>query len=99
MITLNQLIHYRDTNSVEATWVDENNVQVKCHSYADVQMDMLRADLGDDAAEYEELMALVEANIQPVAVAAPVPQAPSIYEVLMQRIEALESKLDAHGIY
>jgi len=24
-------------------------VQVRCHSYADVQMDMLEADLGDDA--------------------------------------------------
>jgi hypothetical protein len=37
-------------------------VQVKCHSYADVQMDMLRADLGADAAEYADLIAQVEAN-------------------------------------
>ncbi len=38
------------------------DVQVKCHSYSDRQMDMLRADLGADAAEHEALMAEVEAN-------------------------------------
>jgi hypothetical protein len=65
VIKLKQVTHYQDTNSVEATWVDENGARVKCHSYADVQMDMLRTDLGYDAAEYEELMAVVESNIQP----------------------------------
>lgn len=100
MIKLKQVIHYPDTNSVEATWVNEITpaievhesqapdtegpdgeivsgaitpahtipaveVPVKCHSYADVQMDMLRAELGDDAPAYEELMALVESNIKP----------------------------------
>lgn len=65
MIKLKQVIHYTDTNSVEATWVYENDVSVKCHSYADVQMDMLRADLGSDAAEFEPLMALVESGIKP----------------------------------
>ena len=66
---LKQVIHYLDTNLVEATWVDENNVVIKCHSYADVQMQMFRADVaefGGDIAEYEELIALVEANIKPV---------------------------------
>ena len=69
MNTLKQVIHYPDTNSVEATWVDENDVVIKCHSYADVQMQMFRddvAELGVDIAEYEELIALVESNIKPV---------------------------------
>jgi len=62
---LKQVIHYPDSNSVEATWVDSEDVQVRCHSYADVQMDMLREDLSDDAAEYAELIAMVEAGIKP----------------------------------
>lgn len=69
MNTLKQVIHYTDTNSVEATWVDENDVVVKCHSYADCQMQMFRddvAELGGDITEYEELIALVESNIKPV---------------------------------
>ena len=68
MSTLKQVIHYPDTNSVEATWVDENDVVVKCHSYADVQMQMFRddvAEFGGDIAEYEKLIALVESNIKP----------------------------------
>lgn len=39
--------------------------QVKCHSYDDRQMGMLRADLGADAVKYEALMAEVEANQKP----------------------------------
>ena len=104
MIVLKQVIHYPDTNSVEATWVnriqhpdvevpvteavldEEGNVvtpaveartvpgeiketMIRCHSYADVQMDMFRADVaefGGDITEYEELIALVEANIKPI---------------------------------
>ena len=69
MNTLKQVIHYSDTNSVEATWVDENGVVTKCHSYADVQMQMFRddvAELGGNISEYEELIVLVESNIKPV---------------------------------
>ena len=69
MNTLKQVIHYSDTNSVEATWVDENGVVTKCHSYADVQMQMFRddvAELGGDIADYEDLITLVESNIKPV---------------------------------
>ena len=68
MNTLKQVIHYTDTNSVEATWVDSEGVVIKCHSYADVQMQMFRDDVfefGGDVAEYEELIALVESNIKP----------------------------------
>ena len=88
MHTLKQVIHYPDTNSVEATWVERltekeyytgedgegcvlevgDEIVVKCHSYADVQMQMFRddvAELGGDIAEYEEMIALVESNIKP----------------------------------
>ena len=67
MITLRDVIHYPETNSVEATWLDGETV-VKCHSYADCQMQMFRddvAEFGGDIAEYEELIALVESNIKP----------------------------------
>ena len=69
MIHVKQVIHFPDTNSVEVTWVDKDGVVIKCHSYADVQMDMFRADvaeLGGNLSEYEELIALVESNIKPV---------------------------------
>lgn len=106
MSILKQVIHYTDTNTIEATWVDRiqlpdvevpesfgpttrgedgsiipgelipayvvkgglQDTQVKCHSYADVQMDMLRADakeLGTDLTEHEALIALVESRIVP----------------------------------
>jgi hypothetical protein len=73
--TLKQVIHYPDTNSVEATWIDENNIQIKCHSYADVQMYLFRADaleLGTPLTEYEEMIALVEANIVPYVEPPPI---------------------------
>jgi len=68
MSQLKQVIHYKDTNSVEATWLDGDDKQVKCHSYADCQMDMFRADVvefGGDIAEHEEMIALVEVSIKP----------------------------------
>ena len=75
MNTLKQVIHYPETNSIEATWIDENGIVIKCHSYADVQMDMFRddvAELGGNISDYEELIALVESNIKPV-VPEPIP--------------------------
>lgn len=69
MIMLKEVIHYPDTNSVEATWVDADGKQVKCHSYADVQMGMFRADvlaLGGNLADHEAMIATVEAAIVPV---------------------------------
>ena len=69
MNTLKQVIHYKDTNSVEATWVDSEDVAIKCHSYADCQMQMFRNDViefGGDITEHEEMIALVESNIKPV---------------------------------
>lgn len=99
MNTLKQVIHYPDTNSVEATWVDENGVVIKCHSYADVQMQMFRedvAELGGDIADYEELIALVESNIKPVEPEPiPVPQEISKAQgiAVMSKVSVGESNL------
>lgn len=106
---IKSVIHYPDSNSVEATWVDrteeqidipavldeegnvttpattENKVtevQVKCHSYSDRQMDMLRSDLGADASQYETLMAEVEANQKPI---------PPVIRDIKAEIAAMES--------
>ena len=46
-----------------------DEIVIKCHSYADVQMQMFRddvAEFGGNIAEYEVLIALVESNIKPV---------------------------------
>lgn len=40
---------------------------LKCQAYSNAQMDMLRADLGADAAQYEDLIAEVEATYVPPA--------------------------------
>lgn len=96
---LKSVIHFPDTNSVEATWVEivapaydvpesqapdttdaKGNVmpgeiipahtvpaverQVRCHSYADVQMDMLESDLGEDALQWASLIQTVRAGIK-----------------------------------
>ena len=77
---IKSVIHDLPTNSVEATWVEvitpestdaEGNVtpavemQVRCHSYAAVQMGMLEADLGTDLPAYADLIADVRAAIVP----------------------------------
>lgn len=82
MIALKEVIHDTKTNSVEATWEDADGKQVKCHSYADVQMGMFRADvlaLGGNIADYEAMIATVEAAIVPY-VAPPIPN-PRIAEI------------------
>lgn len=92
MILLKNVIHYTDTNTIEATWVNEQTEEydevltagdgtqtvekktrtiasvVRCHSYADVQMQMFKDDIaiyGGDVTQYAELIATVEANIVP----------------------------------
>lgn len=77
---IKSVIHDLPTNSVEATWVEvitpestdaEGNVtpavevNVKCHSYHETQMDWLEADLGDDLPDYVDLIAAVRAGIVP----------------------------------
>ena len=99
MSTLKQVIHYTDTNSVEATWVDENDVVIKCHSYADVQMDMFKADIlnfGGDPTDQSDLIALVESNIKPVEPEPiPVPQEISKAQgiAVMSKVPVGESNL------
>lgn len=64
---LKQVIRYANADAIEATWVDENDVVIKCQAYSNhpEQMAMLRADLGADAAQYEALIAEVEATYVP----------------------------------
>jgi len=68
---LKQLIKYDNAPALEATWVDEDDVVIKCHAYSNGQMDMLRADLGADAAQYEEMIAEIEATYVPPPPAPP----------------------------
>jgi len=66
-VTLKQVIHFPDTNSVEATWTDASGRVARCHSYANSQMDLLATDLGGDAPRFAELMAAVAATYAPPA--------------------------------
>lgn len=56
-----------DTGNTEIKTREIETV-IKCHAYADVQMNMLRADakeMGTSLAEHEDVIAEVEANIIP----------------------------------
>lgn len=79
---LKQLIKYDNAPVLEATWVDENDVVVKCHAYSNhpEQMAQLRADLGADAAEHEALIAEVEATY-----VEPEPQPPQVPAAVTMR--------------
>ena len=87
---LKQLIKYDNAPAIEATWVDDNDVVIKCHAYSNhpEQMVMLRADLGSDAAQYEEMIAEVDATHAPLA-------PPSIEEQIAVFDAALVAHLDA----
>lgn len=90
MNILKSVIHDTKTNSVEATWEDANGVQIKCHSYADVQMDMFRADvlaLGGNIAEHEGMIATVEAAIVP-------PSPPTVDQIVADITSATQARLD-----
>lgn len=59
------LIKYDNANCLEATFTNEDIV-IHCQAYADVQIDLLRADAlkyGTLLDEYEDLIAEVEAGI------------------------------------
>lgn len=85
---LKQVIRYTNADAIEATWVDEDGVTIKCHAYSNGQMAMLRADLGADAAAHEALIAEVEATYVP-------PTPPSIDEQIAVFDAALVAYLDA----
>ena len=55
---IKQVIRYENAPALEATWVDENDVVIKCQAYSNhpEQIAMLRADLGTDLPNYEELI-------------------------------------------
>ena len=62
------IIKYDNANALEATWIDAEGKQLSSIAYADVQMDLLRADVvkyGGDISPFESLIAEVETNIQP----------------------------------
>ena len=72
---LKQVIRYPNAPAIEATWVDENGVVIKCQAYSNGQIAMLRADLGADAAQYASLIAEVAATyVPPEPQPIPVPQ-------------------------
>lgn len=93
MIILKEVKHDTLTNSVEATWVNEDGAQVRCHSYSDRQMQLLRdhaAIAGTPLTEYEDLIALVEANMQPIP-----PKTPEELAAEQQQIADAEAKAEA----
>lgn len=69
---LKQVIRYTNAHAIEATWVDEVDAVVKCQAYSNAQMDILRTDLGGDAAAYETLISEVEATYTPPPLPEPV---------------------------
>ena len=87
---LKQVIRYTNAPALEATWVDESDVVIKCQAYSNhpEQMAMLRADLGADAAQYEDMIAEVEATYVP-------PEPPSIEKQIAVFDAALVAHLDA----
>ncbi len=62
---LKQVIRYENAPAIEVTWVDESDQVVKCQAYGNSQMDMLAADLGDDAPAYQAVMNEVAATYVP----------------------------------
>ena len=70
---LKQIIRYDNADAIEAAWVDEKDVVVKCHAYSNhpEQMAMLRADLGADAVAHEALIAEIEATYVPPELVPP----------------------------
>lgn len=83
---LQQLIRYTNADALEATWVDEAGQVVKCQAYANSQMDMLAADLGDDAPGHQALMDEVAATYTP----PPPPPPPTQEEILAPFLQAMD---------
>lgn len=101
MNILKSVIHDTKTNSVETTWVDADGKQIKCHSYADVQMSMFRADvlaLGGNIAEHETMIAAVEAAIVPVVRLLPEVQADLKRQVTEKRDQVQFGGADVGGV-
>lgn len=56
---LKQLVRYTNAPALEATWVDENDVVIKCHAYSNGQMGMW-AQLGGTAEAIEIHFAVIK---------------------------------------
>lgn len=81
---LQQVIRYPNSPTLEATWVDAGGNVVRCHAYDATQMDELREDLGESAAEYEPLIQRCIADYVP-----PIPPDPR--DVALDTIIDLET--------
>lgn len=86
---LKQVIRYDNAPALEATWVDKNDVVVKCHAYGVAEFDQLREELGDDAPTYQALMDEVAATYTP-------PPPPS-RDALKARVNALRDQKETEG--
>lgn len=86
---LKQVIKYDNAPALEAMWCDENENITKCQAYSADQMDMLAADLGDDAPTYQALMDEIAAQYVP-----PEPQAIPVPQVISRR-QAKQALLQA----
>lgn len=70
------------------------DVQVKCHSYADVQMQMFRDDaaaFGTPLDDYEDMIADIESKIVPYV--PPPPQVPQVISMRQARLALLGAGL------
>lgn len=97
---LKQVLRYTNADALEATWVEEidgQEIVVKCQAYANSQMDLLAADLGADAPQYQALMDEVAATYVPPAPVPPqVPQAVTMRQARLALLGAgLLSQVDA----
>lgn len=92
VILLSEIKYFKDTNSVEVTWIDaETKLQVRCHSYDQYQMDTLASDLGEDISNYQYIIDQVLASQTPI---------PEIDHntIIKEQIAALESTMTERRI-
>ena len=92
---LKQVIKYTNADALEATWVDANDVVIKCQAYANSQMDMLAADLGADAPQYQALMDEVAATYVPPAP----PARAEVNAAIWEQIKAVRDRKTQQGGY
>ena len=66
-MTLKQLIRYTNADAIEATWVDESDVVIKCQASSNhtEQIEHLRIDQGTDLPNDEELIDEVASTYVP----------------------------------
>lgn len=79
------------------------DTQIKCHSYADVQMQMFRDDaaqLGTPIEEYEGLIATVEAGIKPpTPISADIRKAELIAQIAALDLKRIRPMVEGDTIY